>query len=75
MLRVGRMVLAARPAVMLAIETSFDDTAVAIVRGDRTILANIVHGQEAVHAPFQGVQPKLAAQTHATTLPLVLRKY
>ena len=66
---------AALSRLVLGIESSFDDTAVSLVDSGRRILASTIKSQDEVHAPFGGVQPKLAAQTHASTLPLVLRQY
>ncbi|MCA8930022.1 MAG: tRNA (adenosine(37)-N6)-threonylcarbamoyltransferase complex transferase subunit TsaD [Alphaproteobacteria bacterium] len=59
---------------MLGIETSCDETAVAVVRGDRTILAQSIHSQLADHAPYGGVVPEIAARAHLQLLrPLVER--
>ncbi|MBE9180477.1 tRNA (adenosine(37)-N6)-threonylcarbamoyltransferase complex transferase subunit TsaD [Oculatella sp. LEGE 06141] len=50
-------------ATILAIETSCDETAVAIVR-DRQILSSIVSSQIAVHQPYGGVVPEVASRQH-----------
>ncbi|MGB8811737.1 MAG: tRNA (adenosine(37)-N6)-threonylcarbamoyltransferase complex transferase subunit TsaD [Paracoccaceae bacterium] len=55
----------------LGIESSCDDTAAAVVRhvsGRAQILASIVDGQIALHAPFGGVVPEIAARAHAERL-------
>ena len=53
----------------LGIESSCDDTAAAVVRhapGEAAvILSTVVDGQTALHAPFGGVVPELAARAHA----------
>lgn len=49
---------------VLGIESSCDDTGVAIVRSDGTILSNIVMSQHNVHAKFGGVVPSLAMEAH-----------
>jgi N6-L-threonylcarbamoyladenine synthase len=49
---------------ILGIESSCDEMAAAVVRG-RTVLANVVHGQVDVHAPYGGVVPELASRDHA----------
>ncbi|QIQ85543.1 tRNA (adenosine(37)-N6)-threonylcarbamoyltransferase complex transferase subunit TsaD [Erythrobacter sp.] len=54
----------ARPLV-LGIESSCDETAVALVAADRTILAQRIASQEAEHAPYGGVVPEIAARAHA----------
>ncbi|MDG2209376.1 MAG: tRNA (adenosine(37)-N6)-threonylcarbamoyltransferase complex transferase subunit TsaD [Flavobacteriales bacterium] len=48
---------------ILAIESSCDDTGVAVIRG-RQVLSNVVAGQE-VHEQFGGVVPELASRAHA----------
>ncbi|MGE5549243.1 MAG: tRNA (adenosine(37)-N6)-threonylcarbamoyltransferase complex transferase subunit TsaD [Bacteroidota bacterium] len=52
---------------ILALESSCDETAVAILR-DREILANLVSSQLATHQPFGGVVPELAARMHLEAL-------
>jgi N6-L-threonylcarbamoyladenine synthase len=56
------------PPVVLGIESSCDETAVAVVRGDRVILAERIASQEAEHAPYGGVVPEIAARAHAERL-------
>jgi len=53
---------------VLGIESSCDETAVALVRDDRTILAERIASQEAEHAPYGGVVPEIAARAHAERL-------
>lgn len=50
-------------ATVLAVETSCDETAVAIVN-NRNILSNVVASQIAVHRPFGGVVPEVASRQH-----------
>jgi N6-L-threonylcarbamoyladenine synthase len=50
--------------IMLGIETSCDETAAALVRSDRAVLAERVLSQLAEHAPFGGVVPEIAARAH-----------
>jgi len=54
-------------ACVLAIETSCDETAVAIVE-NRTICSNIVASQIPVHRPYGGVVPEVASRSHVETL-------
>ena len=51
-------------AVILAIETSCDETAAAIVRGGREVVSNYVYTQIPVHRRFGGVVPELASRNH-----------
>jgi len=62
---------------ILAIETSCDDTAVAIVKFARNkteILSNIVSSQTEIHKEWGGVHPALAKREHDKNLPLVFEK-
>ena len=61
---------------LIAIETSCDETAVAIIerRGARTfrVLANVVSSQIKIHEKFGGVVPNLARREHEKNLPAIL---
>lgn len=50
-------------ATILAIETSCDETALALVK-DREILAQTVSSQVPIHAPYGGVVPEIASRQH-----------
>jgi N6-L-threonylcarbamoyladenine synthase len=52
--------------LVLGIETSCDETAAAVVDGSGRVLADVVHSQVAVHAPYGGVVPELASRDHLT---------
>lgn len=54
-------------ACVLAIETSCDETAVAIVK-DRRCCSSIVASQIAVHQPYGGVVPEVASRSHVETI-------
>lgn len=57
--------------MILAIETSCDETAAAIVRKDNggvRVLSSVVSSQIALHAPFGGVVPNLAAREHTKNI-------
>src|ERR1700743_2983759 len=58
--------------LILGLESSCDETAAALVDGDRLILAHRLAGQEAAHRPFGGVVPEIAARAHVEALgPLI----
>ncbi|NTS66097.1 tRNA (adenosine(37)-N6)-threonylcarbamoyltransferase complex transferase subunit TsaD [Sphingomonas sp. HHU CXW] len=58
--------------LILGLESSCDETAAALVTGDRQVLAHRLLGQEAAHAPYGGVVPEIAARAHVEALePLV----
>jgi N6-L-threonylcarbamoyladenine synthase len=61
-----------RNTIVLGIESSCDETAAALVRGDRTILAQRIASQDDSHRPYGGVVPEIAARAHAERLaPLI----
>jgi N6-L-threonylcarbamoyladenine synthase len=55
--------------VILGLESSCDDSAVALVTSDRRILAQAVVGQNSAHQPYGGVVPEIAARAHVEILP------
>jgi N6-L-threonylcarbamoyladenine synthase len=59
-------------AIILGLESSCDETAAAVVRSDRTVLAHTLAGQEDHHRAYGGVVPEIAARAHAELMtPLV----
>lgn len=60
--------------IVLAIETSCDETSVAIVRNGTEVLANVVASQVEIHAPFGGVVPEVASRAHLETLQPVMEQ-
>jgi N6-L-threonylcarbamoyladenine synthase len=65
-----------RPAepLGLAIDTTFDDTSVALLRGKREVLANLTLSQFADHAEFGGVVPERASRRHLEVIHPLLEK-
>lgn len=60
--------------LILGLESSCDETAAAIVTGDRQVLSHALAGQEEAHRPYGGVVPEIAARAHVETIgPLVTR--
>src|SRR2546430_13188648 len=53
----------------LGIETSCDETSVAVVEDGRRVLSNVIHSQVELHRDFGGVVPELAARDHLERLP------
>jgi len=60
--------------LLLAIETSCDETAAAVVRDGRFILSNVVSSQVAVHAEYGGVVPEIASRKHLEMITPVIRQ-
>jgi N6-L-threonylcarbamoyladenine synthase len=54
--------------LLLGIETSCDDTATAVVRDGRTVLANVSTNQDAFHAKYGGIVPEIASRRHVALL-------
>lgn len=52
------------PVPLLAIETTCDETAAAVIDRSRRVLASVVASQEGLHARFRGVVPELASRAH-----------
>ncbi len=59
---------------LLAIETSCDETAAAVVEDGRHILSSVVSSQTAVHAPYGGVVPELASRHHIENICPVIEQ-
>ncbi len=57
-----------------AIETSCDETAVAIIENGKTVLSNIVSSQIDTHAAFGGVIPEVASRIHIENISVVLEE-
>lgn len=58
--------------IVLGIETSCDETGIALYSGDRGLIAHRLHSQVATHAAYGGVVPELASRDHVRrVLPLV----
>ena len=57
-----------------AIETSCDETAVAIIEDGKKVLSNIVSSQINVHQAFGGVIPEVASRIHVENISLVLKE-
>ena len=59
-------------ARILAIETSCDETAAAVIENGRVLLASTVASQMDIHARYGGVYPEVAARQHVLTiLPVI----
>ncbi len=57
---------------ILAIESSCDETAAAVLDGPRRVLASVVSSQVRLHAPYGGVVPEIAARHHLEAIePIV----
>jgi N6-L-threonylcarbamoyladenine synthase len=57
---------------ILAIETSCDETAAAVITAERKILSSVVLSQDEVHAPYGGVVPELASRQHLRSIGYIV---
>ena len=58
-------------SLIMALESSCDETACAIVRGGREVLANVVASQIKTHEEYGGVIPEIAARMHLEAVNVV----
>ena len=59
-------------SIIMAIESSCDETACAIVKGGREVLANVVASQIKIHEAYGGVIPEIAAREHLEAINVVI---
>jgi N6-L-threonylcarbamoyladenine synthase len=62
------------PFLSMGIETSCDETSVAILRGETEVVVNLVYSQAKLHAQFGGVVPEVASRNHVRKLPYLVRE-
>jgi N6-L-threonylcarbamoyladenine synthase len=59
--------------IILAIESSCDDTGAALIEDGKSILSNVLSSQDEVHKRYGGVVPELASRHHLENIVPVLR--
>ena len=59
-------------SIVLAIESSCDETGIAVIEDGRRIVSNVVASQVALHAPSGGIVPEVAARAHLRWIVPVL---
>jgi len=57
---------------IMGIETSCDETSVAVVKQPCEVISNVVFSQIALHSPYGGVVPEIACRSHVEVLPGVI---
>ena len=60
--------------IIMALESSCDETACAIVKNGREVLANVVASQIKTHREFGGVVPEVAAREHLDAVNLIIEE-
>ncbi|QXE91859.1 tRNA (adenosine(37)-N6)-threonylcarbamoyltransferase complex transferase subunit TsaD [Geomonas subterranea] len=60
--------------LLLALESSCDETAAAVVRDGRTVLSSVVASQISTHAEYGGVVPEIASRQHLEAVSIVVEQ-
>ena len=63
-----------KDVLILAIESSCDETAAAVVKNGRTVLSNVINTQIAIHTEYGGVVPEIASRKHIENINPVIRE-
>ena len=61
-----------KDVLILAIETSCDETAAAVVKNGREVLSNTIYTQIKLHTLFGGVVPEIASRKHIEKINIVI---
>lgn len=61
-----------RDVYILAVESSCDETAAAVVRNGREVLSNVIYTQIALHTEYGGVVPEIASRKHIEKINQVI---
>ena len=61
-------------AIILAIESSCDETACAILQGRNCLLASEIESSMTEHVRFGGVVPEIASRAHTTAVSIVVER-
>ena len=60
--------------LILAIESSCDETAAAVVKNGREVLSNVINTQIPIHTEYGGVVPEIASRKHIENINPVIKK-
>lgn len=60
--------------IILAVESSCDETSVAVVKDGREVLSNVVNSQIDIHKKFGGVVPEIASRNHIINMTYVFKE-
>ncbi|MCK9234543.1 MAG: tRNA (adenosine(37)-N6)-threonylcarbamoyltransferase complex transferase subunit TsaD, partial [Acholeplasmataceae bacterium] len=60
--------------IILAVETSCDETSVAIVKDGKEVLSNVVLSQINIHQKYGGVVPEIASRYHIRHISLIFKE-
>ena len=62
-----------KDVLILAIESSCDETAAAVVKNGREVLSNVIYSQIDLHTLYGGVVPEIASRKHIEMINQVVR--
>lgn len=66
--------MAEKDVLILAIESSCDETAAAVVKNGREVLSNVISSQIALHTLYGGVVPEIASRKHIEKINQVIQE-
>ena len=61
-----------KDVIVLGIESSCDETSIAVVKNGREVLSNVISSQIDIHTRFGGVVPEIASRNHITAIDNVV---
>lgn len=65
---------AQKEIITLAIETSCDETAAAVLKNGRQVLSNVISSQIEIHKKFGGVVPEVASRKHIENINIIIQE-
>ena len=60
--------------ITLGIESSCDETSVAVVKNGREVLSNVINSQIKIHEQYGGVVPEIASRNHVEAISAVTKQ-
>lgn len=63
-----------KDVIIMGIESSCDETSIAIVKNGREVLSNVIDTQISIHEKFGGVVPEIASRNHVEAISNVMKK-
>ena len=69
----GMVVVMEKDVLILAVESSCDETAAAVVKNGREILSNVIYSQIDLHTLYGGVVPEIASRKHIEKINQVIQ--
>ena len=63
-----------KDVLIMGIESSCDETSVAIVKNDREVLSNVINSQIKIHEEYGGVVPEIASRCHTEVINQIMKE-